>query len=184
MLWPRWRGKEIHSHALAALGASKDLFLYCNQQFQIAPEHRDTLSLLKRRAAMLSAEHALELIYSEMQQEPLHTRTDPQFYEDMLSDYRLLNHYICLLVPLVRSGVCYTVSKQINEFIGNTLDALFTSIRDNRIYELPILNTNLKGSYQSSNPELRTRTIEEIQWLALMTAKQMHDSVRKRISTT
>ncbi|CAH0537393.1 FUSC family protein [Vibrio marisflavi] len=184
MLWPRWRGKEIHSHALAALGASKDLFLYCNQQFQIAPEHRDTLSLLKRRAAMLSAEHALELIYSEMQQEPLHTRADPQFYEDMLSDYRLLNHYICLLLPLVRTDVYSTISEQTDEFIGNTLDALINSIRDSRLHELPMLSTNLKGSYQPSNTDLRARAIEEIQWLALMTVKQMHDSVRKRISTT
>lgn len=75
--------------------------MYCYEQLQVDTEQRDHMALTKQRAAMLTAESDLELIYNEMQQEPRHTRADPHYYEDMLSHYRLLSHYLCLLLPLV-----------------------------------------------------------------------------------
>lgn len=180
-LWPQWRGKEIHSQALKALDSSKSLFVYCYTQLQAEPAQRSHIDLTKQRAAMLTAESDLELVYSEMQQEPRHTRSDPHYYDDMLSHYRLLNHYLCLLLPLVRAGVSYQGSKQVEYLINSAMDALIFSLRDQQIHELPALSNKTADKALSSTSG--QRSVEEIIWLALMTIKQMHDLVRRNLNS-
>ncbi|OHY94139.1 hypothetical protein BI375_17850 [Vibrio rotiferianus] len=179
LLWPQWRGKEIHTQALKALDSSKSLFVYCYEQLQVDTEQRDHMALTKQRAAMLTAESDLELIYNEMQQEPRHTRADPHYYEDMLSHYRLLSHYLCLLLPLVRAGTHYQGSPQVERLIHDAMDALLSTIRDNRVHELPALSNKTDANHPSSTTG--QRSVEEIIWLALMTIKQMHDLVRRNL---
>ncbi|CAK3029798.1 hypothetical protein VCRA2119O149_6920001 [Vibrio crassostreae] len=179
MLWPQWRGKEIHTQALKALNSSKSLFVYCYEQLQIDTERHDHIALTKQRAAMLTAESDLELIYNEMQQEPKHTRADPHYYEDMLSHYRLLSHYLCLLIPLVRKGTQYQGSQQVERLIHDVMDALINTIRDNRVHELPALTNKTDADHPTS--KTGQRSVEEIIWLALMAVKQMHDLVRRNL---
>ncbi|MCK8071415.1 FUSC family protein [Vibrio sp. 1CM23M] len=179
LLWPQWRGREIHNQALKALNRSKSLFLYCYEQLQIDVEQHDHVELTKQRAAMLTAESDLELIYNEMQQEPKHTRADPHYYEDMLSHYRLLSHYLCLLIPLVRKGTQYQGSQQVESLIHDAMDALINTIRDNRVHELPALTNQTDADHPMS--AAGQRSVEEIIWLALMTVKQMHDLVRRNL---
>ncbi|MEZ9671382.1 FUSC family protein [Vibrio lentus] len=179
LLWPQWRGKEIHNQALTALNSSKSLFVYCYEQLQVDTEQRDHMALTKQRAAMLTAESDLELIYNEMQQEPRHTRADPHYYEDMLSHYRLLSHYLCLLIPLIRTGTQYQGTKQVERLIHDAMNALVNTIRDNRVHELPALTNKTDADHLSSTTG--QRSVEEIIWLALMTIKQMHDLVRRNL---
>ncbi len=179
-LWPQWRGKEIHTQALKALDSSKSLFLYCFQQLQLEPQFRSHKDLTKQRAAMLTAESDLELIYNEMQQEPKRTRSNSHYYEDMLSHYRLLNHYLCLLLPLVRTGVSYKGSEQVEGLINNAMDALITSLKDQHIHELPPLSDQTADSHPTFTSG--QRSVEEIIWLALMTIKQMHELVRRNLT--
>ncbi|MDN2665292.1 FUSC family protein [Vibrio sp. 14N.309.X.WAT.E.F5] len=174
LLWPQWRGKEINNQALTALNSSKSLFVYCYEQLQVDTEQRDHMALTKQRAAMLTAESDLELIYNEMQQEPRHTRTDPHYYEDMLSHYRLLSHYLCLLIPLIRTGTQYQGTQQVERLIHDAMNALVNTIRDNHVHELPALTNNADHLSSTTGQ----RSVEEIIWLALMTVKQMHDLVR------
>lgn len=179
LLWPQWRGKEIHNQALTALNSSKSLFVYCYEQLQVAPKQRDHMDLTKQRAAMLTAESDLELIYNEMQQEPRHTRADPHYYEDMLSHYRLLSHYLCLLIPLIRTGTQYQGTQQVERLIHDAMDALINTIRDNRVHELPALTNKTDADQPTSTTG--QRSVEEIIWLALMTIKQMHDLVGRNL---
>ncbi len=177
LLWPQWRGKEIHNQALKALNSSKNLFVYCYEQLQVDTEQRDHMTLTKQRAAMLTAESDLELIYNEMQQEPRHTRADPHYYEDILSQYRLLSHYLCLLIPLIRTGTQYQGTQQVERLIHGAMNALVNTIRDNRVHELPALTNQTDAEHPTSTTG--QRSVEEIIWLALMTIKQMHDLVRR-----
>lgn len=179
LLWPQWRGKEIHTQALKALNSSKSLLVYCYEQLQIGTEQHDHIALTKQRADMLTAESDLELIYNEMQQEPKHTRADPHYYEDMLSHYRLLSHYLCLLIPLVRKGTQYQGSQQVERLIHDAMDALINTIRDNRVHELPALTNQTEADHPATTTG--QRSVEEIIWLALMTVKQMHDLVRRNL---
>ncbi|MGF1876949.1 FUSC family protein [Photobacterium frigidiphilum] len=181
LLWPQWRGKEIHTQALKALNSSKSLFVYCYEQLQVDTEQRDHMTLTKQRAAMLTTESDLELVYNEMQQEPRHTRADPHYYEDMLSHYRLLSHYLCLLIPLVRTGTQYQGSQQVESLIHNAMYALINTIRDNRVHELPALSNKTDANHPTSTTG--QRSVEEIIWLALMTVKQMHDLVRRNLES-
>ena len=181
LLWPQWRGKEIHNQALTALNSSKILFVYCYGQLQVAPEQRNHMDLTKQRAAMLTAESDLELIYNEMQQEPSHTRADPHYYEDMLSHYRLLSHYLCLLIPLIRTGTQYQGTQQAERLIHDAMDALINTIRDNRVHELPALTNKTDADHPTSTTD--KRSVEEIIWLALMTVKQIHDLVRRNLES-
>ena len=181
LLWPQWRGKEIHTQALKALDSSKNLFVYCYEQLQVDTEQRDHMTLTKQRAAMLTAESDLELVYNEMQQEPRHTRADPHYYEDMLSHYRLLSHYLCLLIPLVRTGTQYQGSQQVENLIHNAMYALINTIRDNRVHELPALSNKTEANHPTSTTG--QCSVEEIIWLALLTVKQMHDLVRRNLES-
>ncbi|WP_197465867.1 FUSC family protein, partial [Vibrio sp. HI00D65] len=181
LLWPQWRGKEIHTQALKALDSSKNLFVYCYEQLQVDTEQRDHMTLTKQRAAMLTTESDLELVYNEMQQEPRHTRADPHYYEDMLSHYRLLSHYLCLLIPLVRTGTQYQGSQQVESLIHDAMYALINTIRDNRVHELPALSNKTEANHPTSTTG--QRSVEEIIWLALLTVKQMHDLVRRNLES-
>lgn len=100
LLWPQWRGKEIHAQSIKAFKATKTLFLMCCEQLQSENNKIEPTQFGKQRLEMMSKERGLELIYNEMQNESRFTRRDPQYYEEMLSHYRLLSHYLCLLIPL------------------------------------------------------------------------------------
>lgn len=59
------------------------------------------------------------------------------------------------------------------------MDALISTIRDNRVHELPALSNKTDANHPSSTTG--QRSVEEIIWLALMTIKQMHDLVRRNL---
>ncbi|WP_341489664.1 FUSC family protein [Photobacterium damselae subsp. damselae] len=178
ILWPQWRGKEIHDQSLKALGAAKKVFITCYQQLQLSSEYKDANQLSLIRAELLNAENALELIYSEMQQEPKFTRKAPAYYEKVISQYHLLSHYLCLLLPLARSNT-QTLSPQWLEHIEQSIDALILSVKEHNVIDLPCLNKTVLQELDS--PSIETQTVAELMWLSLMTIKQLHDLVRDNI---
>lgn len=126
----------------------------------------------------MTAENALELIYSEMQQEPKFTRKAPAYYEKVISQYHLLSHYLCLLLPLARSNT-QTLSPQWLEHIEQSIDALILSVKEHNVIDLPCLNKTVLQELDS--PSIETQTVAELIWLSLMTIKQLHDLVRDNI---
>ncbi len=178
VLWPQWRGNEIHDQALKSLGAAKVLFLNSYQQLQQPMEQRAPSTLTQLRGKMLVEESSLELIYKEMLNEPQFTRRDPLYYEEMLNQYRLLSHYLCLLVPLVRKGTQQHVLKEWEAVITSSMDALINSVKTQSVVELPIIDEDLLQQHQDKL--INERAAYELMWLSLMTVKQMHDLVRDK----
>ncbi len=127
---------------------------------------------------MLAEESSLELIYKEMLNEPQFTRRDPLYYEEMLNQYRLLSHYLCLLVPLVRKGTQQHVLKEWEAVITSSMDALINSVKTQSVVELPIIDEDLLQQHQDKS--INERAAYELMWLSLMTVKQMHDLVRDK----
>ncbi|WP_408669380.1 FUSC family protein [Photobacterium angustum] len=178
LLWPQWRGKEIHAQSIKALQASKTLFLMCYEELQSESNKIEPTQFGKKRLDMLSKERGLELIYNEMQNEPRFTRRDPQYYEEMLSHYRLLSYYLCLLIPLARNGTTIHSLTDWEGTINIAMDALISSIQDEKVVELPYFDeTNIPMT--SDNPT-NEQAAYELVWLSLMAVKQMHDLVRDK----
>ncbi|PQJ62310.1 FUSC family protein [Photobacterium angustum] len=180
VLWPQWRGKEIHAQSIKALQASKTLFLMCYEELQSESNKIEPTQFGKKRLDMLSKERGLELIYNEMQNEPRFTRRDPQYYEEMLSHYRLLSYYLCLLIPLARNGTTIHSLTDWEGTINRAMDALISSIQGEKVIELPYFDeTNIP---MTSGKPTNEQAAYELVWLSLMAVKQMHDLVRDKYS--
>ena len=69
ILWPQWRGKEIRLQAIKGIESAQDFLLYANHLLFNADEKYDVAMLGAKRAALLTAESDLELVFSEMPSE-------------------------------------------------------------------------------------------------------------------
>ncbi len=169
-IWPQWRGKEIHNQARCLEQFKKLVRVLLANNSSRCRTNFIQIALTKQRAAMLTAESDLELIYNEMQQEPKHSRRPSLLrrYVEPLPPAKPLPR---LLIPLVRKGTQYQGTQQIENVINNAMDALINAIRnDNRVHELPTLSNKTDVDHLTSTTG--QHSVEEIIWLALMTIKQ------------
>ncbi|WP_051108238.1 FUSC family protein [Aliivibrio logei] len=180
ILWPQWRGKEIRLQAIKGIESAQDFLLYANHLLFNADEKYDVTMLGAKRAALLTAESDLELVFSEMQKEPQYTHIDIEYYEELLVLYRQLSHYLCLLVPLVRHDVKCEALSHLHPVIERATEELLSAIKTGEFSVNPMINHEMK--MDTGSLSTKEQSIYELVWLSLMMIEGMNDIVISKIN--
>lgn len=181
LLWPQWKGKELHQQSIKGIEAAKNTFLFIHSLLVEGAKESDLVDLSTKRTQLLMAESQLVLAFSDMQKEPRYTHVDAEYYEELTLLYRQLSHYLCLLIPLIREGVQCRELAELQESIEGSTNALLKTIKEESFTVMPYIH--IEDRIDITMFDLKTKAACELVWRSLLVIEGMNDTIIRNRTT-
>ncbi|AGH81056.1 hypothetical protein PCNPT3_05570 [Psychromonas sp. CNPT3] len=180
LLWPQWRGKEIHHKSIESIQAVGGILAFTfNSLRRDAAQEVDKKELTQVRRNMFMSEHAWELVLKEMQQEPVHTHMQSDYYEQLLQLHRQLVHYLTVLSVLIREGARYKKLGIFQQEVQQAVDALIVLLRTKKETEFPSFSQDHDRYYDAESMD--QNGVRSLLFLSVSTLKKMHEISLKHL---